>query len=234
MATRFYLQYGTTPAVTPASWEPFWTYVAATNDTFKAVTTAGITILTNLTHTNDGTSGVRYGARVRFVTEQLAAQTLSGNVSGQIQCSESATGNNAVIAIALVVIDSSGTIVGDLLNAGAPAASATPPEMATTLTNRRILDGASSASIAFDSYACANGDRLVIEIGLREATTAGTEVIRVGDDALSGDLPVNDTTTATTYRPWVEFDSTILFYTPSAVSVIKRSAMGYGKYSSSP
>jgi len=75
---------------------------------------------------------------------------------------------------------------------------------------------------------CADRDRLVIEIGLGglPVDTSGLQnhngSIQWGCSASSGDLPEDGSTTATTYRPWVEFSSTYTFLpvtvTPAALA----------------
>lgn len=214
MATRFYLESTGTPSVTPGSWGADWNYLNGTVDTWPANTVVATTALTNLTHTNDGTGTAQFGARARFVSNPLAAQSLAGNLSGQLQASENNNSNNATIAVAVRVIDQIGNLVATLLAVSASDdTGAAPPELTTTLTNRRMQDAAEATSIALSAYTCRDGDRIVIEIGVREVRNTGTEVLRVGTNASGGDLAANNTETGTTFRPWVEISNNWTFQT---------------------
>lgn len=214
MATRFFLESTGTPALLPTAWGAGWDYQNGTVDTWNATTAVATTTLTNLTHTNDATGTARFGSRARFVSLPLAAQTIDGTLTGQLQASENNNNNNATIAIAVRVIDQTGLIVATLLAVSASDdTAAAPPELTTTLTNRQVQDAAEATTLTLSSYVCKDGDRVVIEIGVREVRNTGTEVIRVGTDAASGDLPVDNTTTTTTFRPWVELSDTLTFKT---------------------
>ena len=67
------------------------------------------------------------------------------------------------------------------------------------------------------NYTCIDGDRILLEIGLGGLPVATSGIqghngsIRWGCVASSGDLPVDETQTGTTYRPWVEFSGNLNF-----------------------
>lgn len=144
----------------------------------------------------------------QYVSDALQAQTISGSIKAQLQCGENNGANNVFLTMKLMVIDSSGPpgIVATLL----AITRDTTNEVATTVTNRDF-------AAAIGSYVCADGDRLVLEVGLGGLPTAAGGVnghnggIRFGCNASTGDLPEDDTETALTYRPWIEFTDNLLF-----------------------
>lgn len=219
MATRLYFPSTGSAGVAPAAWASGWNYQNGTVSTFPLLRSAGSSVATSLSLTNDATATARFGSRARWVSDPLAAQSISGTIKGQIRCSENSTSNNATIAVAIIVINSSGTTVATLLQ---PAASdntaATPPELAAALTNRRFQDSAESASISLSSYSCSAGDRIVVELGFREVRSSGTESMSVHGAGSSGDLPEDDTQTSANYRPWIEFSGTLGWQLTQAAS----------------
>jgi hypothetical protein len=195
--TRFYLQSTGTPAVTPAisaTWNNTDNNIVRTMNTAKQSTTMS----SNTGSVPNVTNTLFY----QWVSAPLAAQTLSGNVKGQIRSQlNNVSGATCSTRIIITVVNSAGTIVATLL--GATSGTAT---LTTTLTNRTT-----PASTALSSYACANGDRIVVEIGIvrTTGTTARNGTIRSGDSD-AADLAENNTAT-TDNNPWVEFSSTINF-----------------------
>ena len=143
----------------------------------------------------------------QYVSDGLAAQTLTGNVKAQLQCLEAHASNNLQLAIKVLVISNDGTTALSTLLAIARGGT----EPTTALTNRTY------PSVAMGSYACADGDRLCVEIGLGGLPTSGSGTnshngsIRWGGSAAGGDLPIDDTDTGTTLRPWIEFANTFTF-----------------------
>ena len=163
----------------------------------------------------------------RFVSDYLAAQTLSGNVSGQFQCLEDHANNNQFLTLKISVISNDGATTRATLLSIARAAS----ELDTVLTNR------SFSSTALSSYTCVAGDRLLVEVGIGGSPGGGPGTqghngsIRWGCSATSGDLPVDETTTVTTYRPWVEFSSTFSFAPLTVTKTVKPSGGDYSSLS---
>jgi hypothetical protein len=145
----------------------------------------------------------------QYVSGPLAAQTLSGNVKAQFQCLETFANDNLFLTLKILVCSNDGsTTLATLL----AITRDTTNELTTSLINRNF------PSTALSSYACAAGDRLVIEVGLGGSITTGTGgvighngSIRWGCSASSDDLPEDDTQTGTTYRPWLEFSNTFQF-----------------------
>lgn len=202
MATRFYLPAsGTTSDVTPTiSGE--WTS-SGSSVVRQAKTAWGPTSGANTSLTVNNSSSTASTLFVRYVSEPLAAQTISGNLTGQARLSlSSATGCTAITKIVVTVVDILGNIRSTLFN-GASGSSA----ITTTQTNRFF-----PASTALSSFACNTGDRLVFEMGIvrTAGTTSRTGNIAYGSTNGGTDLPINETTT-TGNNPWIEISNTILF-----------------------
>lgn len=223
MATRFYLlssvPYGS--AAVSAAFGTGW------NDTSNAV---GPRICTTqrMSATFTNALGVTAGGNPEFVlieqwiSDPLAfGQTISGTVSGQILAQATgAVGAAAWVAVAIRLVTLYGTdyvSVKHLVGA-TPASSATattPPLMVvspTVLTNRSLRNSADVTAIPVTSQVTGAGDRLVIEVGMRDihGISGDDTFLRIGCDT-AGDLPVDDTTTAQTLNPWVEFSQTLAF-----------------------
>lgn len=151
---------------------------------------------------------------VQYISDPLAATTLSGTIKGQCRCQESNAGLNATIAIRVAKCAIDGTSITEILAiAASDNTAATPPEFATSLTNRKLMDSAESASISLTSTGINAGDRLIIELGMRESNTTASRNsdLSLGDDS-ANDLAEDETTT-TANNPWVEFSQTLTFLT---------------------
>lgn len=138
----------------------------------------------------------------QFVSPPLAAQTISGNIKGQMRAQQSnATGQTARTTIVVTVINPAGTIVATLL--GLTNGST---DLGTTLTNRDY-----PLSTALTSYTCNTNDRIVIEVGI--ARTSGVTV-RTGTVAATNNSSTSlpeDNTTTTASSSWFEFSQNIKF-----------------------
>jgi hypothetical protein len=207
--TRFYLEgsdYGT-PGITPA-------FDAAWGDTEDAIrrwlsSVASSTAMISVAGDEAVSTSPLDVLVAQFVSEPLAAQTISGTVKGQIRASESNADADYRAQIVIRVVSNDGTtVIGTLLAADASALSS---EFATTLTNRKFPLAASSPA-ALTSTAVSAGDRLVVEIGFRSHnahTTSRSGTIRIGSAATT-DLAEDESTTADD-RPWIELSGTITF-----------------------
>ncbi len=148
----------------------------------------------------------------QYVSDPMKAMTLSGTITGQIRCLESNAGLNATIAIRIAICNEDGSNVREVLAiAASDNTAATPPEMATSLTNRQLQDAAEATTINLTSTTVNEKDRLIIEVGMRESnTTANRNAdLSLGDDSAT-DLPADNTTTAAN-NPFVTFSATIVF-----------------------
>jgi hypothetical protein len=151
---------------------------------------------------------------MRYVCElPLQAVQISGTVKLQMLVSESNSGANATISIAVKIIQPGGADRSVLLAATASDSATSPYEMLTTLTNRRAYNASESQPISLTAQTPTAGDYLVIEIGVRSATTTSRSIVhRHGDDG-STDLGDNTTDTNTAYNPYIEFSQNISWQT---------------------
>lgn len=212
MATRFYLPSSGAADVTPSiggTWTASGSQVIRKmSPTKTGASNASVTL------TVDFSSGTASTLYAQYVSDMLAAQTISGNVAGQMRMNVSNTsGCTAVSRISVHVINSAGTVVATLLS-GTSGSSSLP----NVLTNK-----STPASTALSSYGCANGDRICVEIGIIRTAgiTSRNGLISFGDVAAT-DLAVDNSTTAGN-SPWIEFSGDIIFFTGS-----KLAALGVG------
>jgi hypothetical protein len=212
VVTRFYLPSSGAAdiTVTPsASWTGSTGYSA-----LKAVRTKIASAMASHSYTNVNTAGTKYYLHHQYISEPLKQQTISGAIKGQIRCSESNAGLNATLAVCIRVVSPDGaTVRGTLTDiVASDLINADPSEFATSLKNRKIENSSEQASIALTSVTARDGDRIVMEFGIRRTgtTTTWTSALSFGDDNAT-DLPENMTTT-TANNPWLEFDSNLSFY----------------------
>jgi hypothetical protein len=148
---------------------------------------------------------------VQYTSTPLLAQTISGTITGQIQAFEAALTNNYGPQMRVFVwrqSDSSTWVLYplDVYNAG----TSSPPEFATSNTNRVFPQSGSAGTLT--SQTAADGDVLVFEIGFRQnSTDVANGSLRLGDNGSSGDLPADQTTAGPTFNPWLQLSQTILF-----------------------
>jgi len=216
MATRFYFANGTGYAadVTPSSWSAGWNKTSGVAADRKLLGHKfAVEAEAFFANVNTGFSGDFTAVR-RYISGPLAAQTISGTIKGQFKCAQPNAADSMTLAVAIKIIQADGSDRAALL---APAASdngtTTPPEMAiTTLTNRQFQDSAESASISLTSQSASFGDRLVVEVGMRQSASVATANIQFTTQATQGtaDLGENNTDT-TALNPWIEFSNTIGF-----------------------
>lgn len=208
MATRFRLTSDTTaPDISPA----FQSY-SHTNTARRILLTTDTSALTTTAYTPDAADHLVAGdaAHVQFVSDALVAQTFSAGDAFKyaIQCLEANAGNNLQTQIWIGLYSNDGSTL--LATLRSKVADTSPAELATTLTNR-FYSGTFSGG-----YTCVGGERLVVEFSFVGTPTAAGGVqghngsMRWGGNGAGGDLPEDDTTTGTTFNPWIEFDTLIL------------------------
>jgi len=218
MATRFYFPETLAAPVTPPApvGSTEWEHINSVQR--QLLLAPDGSTLTTTSYAPDGADDLtnRDSCHRQYVSDPLGLQVLSGNVTGQFQCLEDHANNNLFLTIKILVCSYSGGSTRATLLA---ITRATSLELGTALANRTF------PSTALSSYTVVDpGDRLVIEVGLGgNITTAASQVqghngsIRWGCNASGGDLPVDETTTTTTLRPWLEFANTLQFWTPGRV-----------------
>ena len=150
----------------------------------------------------------------RFVSEPLAAQTITGTVMGIIRARENVTGVNARSQMVVRVVSGDGTTVrGTLLPQNTTTTNINEWVITTTATavrNARFPVGAGAATLT--SVTAQDGDRIVIEVGGRAVNTATTATftlaLRFGENATDA---ADNETGVTEAAPWVEFSNGLAF-----------------------
>ncbi len=227
MATRFYLPNSGAAGVTPSSWSAGWndtsqespgTYPLATTPTDTALaTTADI-------ETQSG-AGANYIAVGRWVSEPLAAQTISGTIRGVIRGEQTDINGNACPAIAAKVVQSDGSDRAVLLAVAADTSDEFSYD--DSFETRVFNDASENTLIPLASQAVQAGDRIVVEIGVCESFdgTWKDSWLRFGDPASSTDQTFADGET-NDYRPWVEFSGDLEFASSGPSAAVLLAAIG--------
>ena len=209
MATRLFFPDGVAAAITPPVPTANWEHINATGNWLQAaLKVVDASALTTVAYNPDGAEHIADNDSFhrQYVVGPLAAQTFAGNVTGQFQATEVNAGNNLFLTLKVITCSAAGVLRNTLL----AITRSTGNEYTTTLRNATFPSTALAGS-----QTCQDGDYLVIEVGLGGLSVAagGTQThngsIRWGCSASSGDLPVDNTQTGTTYRPWVEFSTSI-------------------------
>lgn len=200
MATRLYFPATATPpnGLTPAY--AGWNYTAeASRGSFNV--TKGSSTLAIGTQIGAWTATAGQTALDRqYISPKLKAQTISGTFKGQIMVREFATTDNVdQLYVCVKVVSGDGTTIRSTLYALGNATTTAEFINNATCRNKGIADGDS-----LSSYACADGDRLVVEIGYRNSTGATTPEAQAKWGESASDLPENETQT-TDGSPWIEF-----------------------------
>ncbi len=210
MATRFYLPISVMPSSVAPAYSASWEETSSSNRyrlyNFPTTSSSGTTIVA--THSVASVGDVLVA---QFISEPLAAQTITGTTKGIIRVLESASANDCRAQMVMKVVSNDGsTTRGTLLAEDAGALSNEFP--ITTLTNRKFPLNWAGAGTALGSVAAQDGDRLVIEIGARfhVATTSITASFRIGDDSSLSDAAENETATTNT-RSWIELSQDLIF-----------------------
>ena len=138
----------------------------------------------------------------QFISPALNAQTISGTVTSYIRASiANATGATTQACLKITVISRSGSVLATLL-----AITGNGGNLTTTLTSYQVAN-----AVALSSYACANGDRLCIEYGIKRSvgTTARNGTLSFGSSSATN---ISSAGVTTANNPVVTFSGTISFY----------------------
>lgn len=211
MSTRMYLPHSTAgaAAVSPtfgAGW-----HRTADADRIRFGPAKMATAMTSRTVNTSTVELVSFCMARQYVSDPMKAMSLSGSITGQIRALESNSNLNATIAIRIAICNEDGSNVREVLAVTAADTTTTPPELATTLTNRQLQDSAENTTVPITTTTVNEKDRLILEIGIRESNTTANRSadLSMGDDSGS-DLAVDNTTT-TANNPWIQFSANIVF-----------------------
>ena len=190
MATRFYLPSTGAAAVSPA-------YGSWADDPNSRLALVRTKISSAMTDQSASAGAGTCGAR-QYVSEPLAAQTISGTVKCYIRCRELDAGDNCTSRLLIRVCNNAGTAyTGTLLSLAHYGTSA---EFNTSLRNIAFANGDTLSSLAINE-----GDRLVVELGNNNEGANETTRLNFGDNS-GTDLGENETET-TANNPWIEFSA---------------------------
>jgi len=141
-----------------------------------------------------------------FLTDELAAQTISGTVTAQLIGYEGSSNSNTYFQCGVFVVDYLGNLKATLI-----AATDDDVELATSYKNRTVFNVA-----AITPYACSARDRIYFEVGLTYKNSKDTSYFAIPGfvDNSATDLPVDDTDTSTAKNTWFEFSMNLAFYVP--------------------
>ena len=204
MATRFFYDPVAVPTITPTFDAAVWDQTSAAVRRSLS-TTATANTMAEVTFADAETSATNNWdvLLVQAISPPLAAQTISGAISGQIRCSETDALANMVGHVNIRAFDGTGTTSrGTILDVADPTEF-----VLTTLTNRKF-----PVSTAPTSTDVSEGDVVVVEIGYRAVNTAVTSwsgTVSLGRGATT-DLAVDESGT-TAINPWIEFADNLLF-----------------------
>ena len=203
MATRLYLPYNVTAAISPAV-DAAWEKTSSTR--YKASHLKLGTAAYEVSNYESVVTTPYDTAVVQFVAGPLQAQTIDGTVKGQMLARESDAAADLCRAMVIRVVTPLGVTRGTLLaHFPDPIAS----EFSATVPQNREFPPAATALAAVDAL---EGDYLVIEYGFRAfnaSTTSYYGYLTIG--AIWGtDLP-EDEVEDELLNPWIEFSVDLLW-----------------------
>jgi|GEM_PF-5488312 len=223
--TRFYFPDTTTASVSPA-FTTSWTETSQA-DFRRMVTSRVNSPMTNKTITALPSSVPEYILSRQYISDPIAGGSIAGTVKGQFRCSEFPASLDATLAVLIKVVSHNGdTLRGTLLALSASDEKSSPPEFSISLENRRLMDVTENTSLTLTPVVAQPQDRIVVELGVREASNIITRTasINFGDNS-STDLGENENENAAN-NPWIEFSPAIV---PATLSVaVSNSSFAFG------
>lgn len=202
MSTKYYLQNSSAP-VSPSA-TAYWTEAQFNQESCgTSPNTNSIATQSNI-HTNAGSN--------TLTTQYIVSNSLSytgqigGTFQGQIQSNSLLPSGYITPAFAISLVSSSGTFVASLYEGNASSLSVPNETTGFAPLINRSFNGTLTTILNNNS-----GNYLMIEIGFTcsAGTSRGTGFYHVGSDSSYSDLPVDNTTTSTSYNPWIEFSQTL-------------------------
>jgi len=168
MATRFYFPRVNSP---PAAFQingarnGYWDSVRSTTTALMVTSKTGFdeepTAANSWTHTSPAGSDPQKAMFGQWVSPALGAQTISGDARGVFKSGVITSGRTVRADCRIYVVDSTGAWVATLYAGDSSGAGTTFPFIGTYTTRYYPDDGNDTLT----SYACANNDRIIIELG---------------------------------------------------------------------
>jgi hypothetical protein len=207
MATRYYLPSTGAAPVSPA-FGAGWTSTTSASR-LKLIRTKISSAFTEVFFTSTATVSESRLVR-QYVSDPFDnAIQITGTVKGVIRCRENNNSYNGLNILQIFVVSNTGgTVRGTLISQATPTLDATTEFANASLNNgvnRRFRDSSGNINIPLTPVTAQAGDRLVIEIGIRnsDASTSTTGFMEIGDNSAT-DLAENDTASSA-FSPWIEF-----------------------------
>jgi len=197
--TKLYLNTGTSSTVSPA-FNTGWTTPASANRYVMSAYKDNST-LSNAVAGNSGMA-VRKCLGVQFLSDPLAAQTLTGSLTGQVRFQQSSiTSTTGQGVIYLRVINPNGSIASEVGNY-------TTGNLTTTYSTYTL-------TIALGTLNITAGQMLCIELGWNYSVgTNTTRTCNISQGSSSG-TDQSSGSAANAYNPWVQFPQTLAFLPPT-------------------
>jgi hypothetical protein len=211
--TRLYLNLNTASTVAPA-FNAGWNVTTGASRYIISTAKDGSAI-TSKTTAAIGGSAIRKCLLDQFISEPLAAQTITGTFTGQIRFNlnnvTSTTGQGFVY---LRIINPNGSIATEV-------GTATTTNLTAALTNRTLI------SLNVGTLNITAGQRICVDLGwnLSVGTITTRTCTMSRGSASATDLIVNNTT-ITANTPWFQFSQTLLFQQPTLAN---SAIIDYGK-----
>jgi hypothetical protein len=211
VATRFYLPSSGAAPVSPA-YGSQWEDTTNAGSRLQAVTTRINSAFATINVLETGGSNVNHRDLLgrQYVTDAIAAQTLSGTANGFVIGSENNAAANFLSNVVIRLVSNDGTTERAVLYAGS-AATTNIGEWSTSLASRGFPATAETATAPITSTSSTAGDRIVLEFGVRAENTSTTNYqanFRFGDNSATD---ISAAGSATDNNTWFEFSMNITF-----------------------
>ena len=192
-ATRYYLPSSGAPGVYPTATPVTWKQISGTDWVRMSTTKMGTAMTNKSTATTNEVGNVLN--RV-YVSDPIAATTISGTVSGSIKVSSLYTAKSYVV---IKVVSFNGLTTRGTLYSGLGS---------NTWTTSTLNSRGYPLSVAVSPVTALEGDRIVIEVGAYKNDAATFPIINSFGDNSTTDLTATEGDTSAN-NPWVEFSTDI-------------------------
>lgn len=211
--TRWYLNLNN-PADLSPSFNANWN--VTTNATRYAMgATKDKSTIASKTSAQAGAAATRKILIDQWVGPELATQTVTGTLTGQIRFNASSTTSTTTQGFVYFrVINKDGTVATEV-------GTLTTTNLTTTLTNRTLI------SLNVGTLSIQAGQRFCIDVGWNYSSgTNTTRTVTASRGASSGSDMSADNTSTTANNPWIQFSQTLVEYDPTKSQMFIAGFMG--------
>jgi hypothetical protein len=214
---------GSAAAPVSPSYSAGWNYTAAAARAYLRFDKGGAGLIASGT-IGAWTPGQQALGR-QWVSDAIAAQTLTGTVKMQMGMRQTATSSNARHLLSIYVVSNDGSTVRGTLLSIANYGNSNALSASGTGRNKTVADGDAVTSVAAQ-----DGDRIVVEFGFTDASgTTPSASFTYGVSTSTTDLPIDESTAAGTgslLNPWIEFSFDVYPWTALPVPSTLASSAG--------